>query len=92
VQYDRTAAFKTLHQKLDRTRRQKVDRALQQLIHVLETQQWPRGLGLKKLRWHLWEVRVDLSDHIVFKRENDLVTFLVVGSHDDVQRFLKHAA
>jgi len=49
----------------------------------------PIGIGLKKLRKHLWEARAGLDDRIVFSREGDLVEFLIVGSHDEIARFLR---
>lgn len=49
----------------------------------------PVGLGLKKLRPPLWEIRSSLQDRILFAWKKDLVTFLVAGDHQDIKRFLK---
>lgn len=51
----------------------------------------PMGLGLKKLRPPLWEIRSSLQDRIIFAWKKDLVTFLVAGDHQDIKRFLKRA-
>jgi hypothetical protein len=47
------------------------------------------GLGLRKIGRHLWEIRAGLDRRIVFHLENDLVEIRLIGSHDEVQRFLK---
>lgn len=49
-----------------------------------------KGLGLKRLRPKIYEIRVDLDTRIVFAKSNDLLEWLFVGNHNEVQRFLKH--
>ena len=49
----------------------------------------PVGLGLKKLRTPVWEIRSSLQDRILFSWRHDLITFLVAGTHQDIKRFLK---
>ena len=48
------------------------------------------GLGVRKLHPSgLWEARVGLSLRAVFGLARDEATFVFLGSHDEVQRFLK---
>ena len=48
------------------------------------------GLGLRKLHpSDLWEIRLALSRRAVFGLSGDEVTFVFLGTHDEVQRFLK---
>ena len=49
----------------------------------------PAGLGLKKLRPPLWEIRSSLQDRVLFGWSGDVVTFLAAVTHDDIKRFLK---
>ena len=51
----------------------------------------PVGLGLKKLRPPVWEIRSSLQDRILFGWSKDVITFLLVGGHQDIKRFLKRA-
>ena len=47
-------------------------------------------MGLKRLHGALWEFRIGLHDRVILKFEGSVVTFALVGSHDDVHRYLKH--
>ena len=47
------------------------------------------GLGLKNLRKNYWEIRKGLKSRILFRRQDDLVEFILAGSHEDIKRFLK---
>jgi len=51
----------------------------------------PIGLGLKKLRPPLWEIRSSLQDRVLFAWQKDVVTFLVAGAHEDIRRYLQRA-
>lgn len=51
--------------------------------------QRPFGLGLKSLKPGIWEIRVGLSDRILFRRRSDLVELLIVGNHNEIARMLK---
>jgi hypothetical protein len=44
---------------------------------------------LRKLRAPYWEIRAGLDRRVVFALENDLATFIAVGTHDEVRRLLK---
>lgn len=48
------------------------------------------GLGLRKLhRSGIWEIRVGLGLRILLGLEDDAAKLLLVGSHDEVRRFLR---
>jgi hypothetical protein len=47
------------------------------------------GLGLKNLRKNYWEIRKGLKSRILFRRQDDLVEFILAGSHEDIKRFIK---
>jgi mRNA-degrading endonuclease RelE of RelBE toxin-antitoxin system len=48
-----------------------------------------KGLGLKNLRDDFWEIRKGLKLRILFKWQNDLVQFILAGTHDHIKNFLK---
>jgi mRNA-degrading endonuclease RelE of RelBE toxin-antitoxin system len=48
-----------------------------------------KGLGLRNLRRNYWEIRKGLKLRIIFHRQDDMIEFLLAGSHDDIKRFLK---
>lgn len=47
------------------------------------------GVGIRQLRPGLYEARIGLSLRAVFVRLGDHLDGRLVGSHDDVRRFLK---
>jgi len=70
--------------------RAKTTRTISDLLEFLENKICPSvGLGVKKLRKNLWEVRVDIKTRILFLLSPDLVTFAFIGSHDEIRRYLK---
>ena len=76
--------------KLDSVRAEKVQNAFEQLLHLFETWEKKPGLGLKQLRFNLWEVRAGLLDRIIFRREKDTVEFIITGTHDEIKRYLRN--
>ena len=62
----------------------------QTLLGILERQEEkPQGIGLKKLDKTFWEVRINIRSRIIFEWQDDWIKFLLVGSHDDIKKFLK---
>jgi len=47
------------------------------------------GLGLRSLIRNYHEVRVGLKLRLVFRNDEDVLSFLFIGNHDEVRRFLK---
>lgn len=67
-----------------------VETAITSLIAALSAgQSPPNGLGLTKLTRRHWEIRSGLKDRIVFAKTDDTIVFLLVGNHEDVERFLR---
>lgn len=67
-----------------------IQRKVDVLMLALDAGQVPEGLGLKKLRVNVWEMRLSLSERVLLLREREHITFLFVGSHDETDRFLRH--
>ena len=85
------ASFDRSFKKLSAERRQRVRSALETFLDFYQTGIRPAGLGLKKLRRNFWEIRADLDTRVIFLLEKDCVTFVLVGDHDDIRRFLREA-
>ena len=47
------------------------------------------GLGLRRLIKDYYEVRVGLKLRLIFKNEKEVLSFLFIGNHDQVQTFFK---
>jgi len=89
MRYFRAAAFKRAYERLDSSRRKRVDRVLQQLAVLYAQSEHPFGIGLKSLKPNIWEVRAGLGDRVLFRWTGDTVEFLFVGNHDEVRRLLR---
>ena len=88
------ARFTKAFQRLPLHEQTRVGEAVEQVCTFFESRQAPEGLGLKKLfsRERLGavcEARAGLSLRILFSIQENLVTFLIVGSHDEVRRFIR---
>ena len=68
--------------------------AIEQVIGYFETQQAPTGLSLKKLFSReglgaVFEARISRALRLVFTLQQNVVTFVMVGDHDEVRRFIR---
>ena len=66
-----------------------IKEAIKKLIIFFETGQQPQGLGLKKLKGRFWEIRVGLKIRVIFQLCDDLVEFIIVGTHDAIKKYLR---
>ncbi len=89
MRYFLSSAFERSLKGLSAFRNERVKKALQLAVAFFETGQLPQGLGFKPLKHDFWEIRAGLDDRIVFRRDHDTIEFILVGSHDDIKRFLK---
>jgi len=76
--------------KLSTKDKEKLKKSLHQLNNFLVTGILPKGLGLKKLIDDLYELRVDIRLRVILKMEKDTVFLVLVGSHNDIKRYLKN--
>ncbi len=49
-----------------------------------------RGLGIRRLKGREFEFRINRDTRVVFTLEGSTAILRLVGSHDDVQRYLKN--
>ena len=57
---------------------------------AMDARQIPVGFGVKKIRKDIWEFRASLQLRVLFQWNGNTVTFLFIGSHNEVQQFLRH--
>jgi len=90
VEYKRS--FEHTFDRYPATTQQAIYTTIKELITSLEHRQVPHGLGLKLLhvKGRVWEARVSGDLRLIFRLERDLIEFGLVGSHNDVQRYLRH--
>jgi mRNA-degrading endonuclease RelE of RelBE toxin-antitoxin system len=85
------ASYDRSFRRLPRTTQAHTIRAIDRLLDYFVTGQRPHGLGLKRLHKDYWEVRVGLGVRIMFELRGERLTFVVVGSHEAIRRWLKAA-
>jgi len=90
VRYEYKPSFDKTFKKLSKERKTRVLKAIFALIDYFEIGERTEGLGLKHLRGDFWEIRADIKDRIIFALIDDSVSFVIVGSHDEIRRFLKN--
>jgi hypothetical protein len=89
VRYEFKASFDRRFKKLSYERQQKAFAAIDSLLDYFDrVASLPSGLGLKNWKDDYWEMRSTLKDRIIF-RLTDRVVFLFVGSHDEIQKFMR---
>jgi mRNA-degrading endonuclease RelE of RelBE toxin-antitoxin system len=90
VNYEFKPSFDRSFKKLEPSAKKKVADALSSLIDFFESGQRPSGLGLKHLRGDFWEIRIGLKIRVLFIFEGSTIGFVIVGSHNDIRRFLRN--
>ncbi|MBI4596792.1 MAG: hypothetical protein HY737_00130 [Candidatus Omnitrophica bacterium] len=85
------ASFQRAYDRLSEHEQDLVKKSLRLLQHYLKTGQAPVGLGVKKLGSGVYEFRAGLALRGVCVEEGATLALALLGSHDDVRRFLKHA-
>ena len=85
-----SATFLKTFKHLENNRQQAAVRTIESLMScVSESRITYAGLGLKKLGKTYWEIRSSLADRIIFEWAEDQMIFRLIGSHNEVRRFLK---
>jgi hypothetical protein len=85
------ARFQRAYARLSPTEQDLVKKALRRLQHDVETGDAPGGVGLKKLGPGVCEFRVGLALRGVYVEEGSVLALALLGSHDEVRRFLKRS-
>ena len=73
----------------DSPEKERAKKAIESLSAALETNRKPSGLGLKKMRDEIWEIRAGLRTRVLFALFPGEIRLLLVGDHQEIRRFLK---
>ena len=90
MRYYTTSTFDTSVACLPETKKKQIKKAIRLAVAFFETGDLPHGLGFKSLGHQIWEICAGLSERILFCKTAEAVEVLVVGSHNDVRRYLKN--
>ena len=74
---------------LSRTQAARLLQAVEQFQHAMEHQQWPQGVRITHLREDHFEFRVDLHMRVLYRRAENLIQYVLCGSHDQIRRVLR---
>jgi len=85
-----TDRFRRYCRDLGREERAALLKSLLELDRVLENPRQHSGTGLRKLPNGVWELRAGLALRALFYLEKEEATFLFLGTHDEVRRFLRN--
>ncbi len=95
MRFEYASRFERSLRRLTPQNRIKTAETIEQIIQYCETQHAPEGLGLRKLFTHsglggVFEARVSLALRLLFTIYENVVTFVMVGNHDDVRQFIRN--
>ena len=78
------------HAKLAIEERAGVKDTLKNFTEALDNNEIRKGFGFKKLRTNVFEIRVDIRLRLLILEENGQMVCHVVGTHNDIENFLKN--
>jgi hypothetical protein len=82
-------SFERSLKRLDPPDLRKVVLVLEKFNDFAVTGELPAGLGFKKLRADLFEIRVDIRLRILIKIDSTAFYLVLAGNHDDIHRYLR---
>ena len=88
--FEEKSSFTRSFKKLSIDKQEQVISAIESLSHCFNSNIKPIGLGLKRLRGDVWEIRSSIKDRILFSISGGTAKLLLVGNHDEIQRYLKN--
>lgn len=83
------AGFEHAYRRLSESDQRLVDEALRHFGDYLRTGQAPVGLGIKHLGSRTCEFRASLGLRVVYVTAGETIYLALLGSHDEVRRYLK---
>jgi hypothetical protein len=85
-----SSRFKAQSRALPANQQQLVAHAVDALIDAFGKPHLHSGLGIRRLKRDHFEFRADRDTRIIFKLEGRTASLMLVGNHNDVQRFIKN--
>ncbi len=83
-------SFERSVKKLSPQDKKKLAESLEDFNSFLVSGEASHGFGFKKINHDKYEFRVDLRLRVIVKVETDAYYLVLVGSHDEVKRYLRY--
>ncbi len=83
------SSFERSLKKLSPQDKKQTAESLESFNSMLVSGSFPAGLGFKKINHDKYELRVNIRLRVIIKSEGDTYYLVLVGSHDDVRRYLR---
>lgn len=90
LEIDFTPQFRRRARQLSEGQRRQLAVAAEALREAFGSPHRHSGLGVRRLDGNLYEFRVGRDLRVVFELNGSRAEFTMIGSHDDVRRFLKN--
>lgn len=81
--FERAVKKLTFHEK------KQLEKGLETLNSFLQTGQSAYGFRFKKIDHDKYEFRIDIRLRVVIRDERDSIYLVLVGTHDEVKRYLR---
>jgi hypothetical protein len=82
-------AFRAAVRTLPKSRRHEIGQTITAVRDGFGAPHLHSGLGIRRLRESVFECRVGLKLRLLFESERGRLTFVGVGTHDEIRRWLK---
>lgn len=83
-------SFERSVKKLPQQDKKQLAESLEMLNRFLLTGEAPFGFRFKKINSDKYEFRVGIRLRVIVKEDGDIFYLVLVGSHDEVRRYLKN--
>ena len=75
--------------RLNRNEKDRLNSALKTFAQFLISGEAPYGFRLKKLKYNIFEFRIDIKSRVLVKIEEEICYLIIYGNHDEIRKYLK---
>ncbi|MFH1664600.1 MAG: hypothetical protein ABIA77_00420 [Candidatus Omnitrophota bacterium] len=85
-------SFDKAYSKVSSGKQEQIDKTIEKLVYYLGEREapMPKGIGMEKRKGGYGYCRVDIHLRVVFKEEKDALIFYLVGTHKQVETYIKN--
>lgn len=83
-------SFERSVKKLTREEKRQLAKGLEVFNYFLLTGNAPFGFRYKKIGYNKYEFRINIRLRVIVKEEGDVIYLVLVGSHEDIRRYLRN--
>ncbi len=89
MKYNYKSSFDRSYKKLALADQYAIDDTIENLKIFYSSGVKTKGLGIRRLKWDFWEIRASIRIRVLFIFQQDTISFIVVGNHDEIRKYLK---